>query len=60
MLFRSVFNCDNSGHFNAVEQSFFHVEMNERELLVREYHTEDRWATAAWTPLSWAVPLGAG
>ncbi len=53
----AVFNCDNSGHFNSDEQSFFHVEMNERELLVREYHSEDRWETAAWTPLSWAVPL---
>ena len=53
----AVFNCDNSGHFNSDEQSFFHVEMNERELIVREHHTEDRWQTAAWTPLSWAVPL---
>ena len=53
----AVFNCDNSGHFKFDEQAFFHVEMNERELVVREYHTADRWETGAWTPLSWAVPL---
>jgi len=55
-----VFNCDNSGHFKMEEQAFFHVEMNERELIVREHHTDDRWQTAAWTPLSWAVPLVKG
>ena len=27
-------------------------------LYVREVHTADRWETSAWTPLSWAVPLG--
>ncbi len=53
----AVFNCDNSGHFNFEEQAFFLVEMNEREIVVREYHTEDRWQTAEWTPHSWAVPL---
>ena len=52
-----VFNNDNSGHYKFDEQAFLHVEMNERELLVREYKSEDRWKTAAWTPMSWAVPL---
>ena len=52
-----VFNNDNSAHFKFDEQAFFHVEMNERELLVREYKSEDRWQTAAWTPTSWSVPL---
>ena len=52
-----VFNNDNSGHYKFDEQAFFHVEMNERELIVREYKSEDRWKTAAWTPMSWAVPL---
>ena len=56
----AVFNCDNSGHFKFDEQAFFHVEMNERELLVREVQTTDCWQTSAWTPLSWAVPLGKG
>ena len=52
-----VFNNDNSAHFKFDEQAFFHVEMNERELIVREHKSADRWKTAAWTPLSWAVPL---
>jgi cytolysin (calcineurin-like family phosphatase) len=52
-----IFNCDNSGHFRFDEQAFFHVEMNERELVVREQKTEDRWRTATWTPTAWTVPL---
>ena len=53
----AVFNNDNSGHYKMEEQAFFHVEMNERELIVREYKSPDRWQTAAWTPMSWTVPL---
>ena len=53
----AVFNNDNSAHFKFDEQAFFHVEMNERELIVREHKSEDRWKTAAWTPMSWTVPL---
>ena len=53
----AVFNNDNSAHFKMEDQAFFHVEMNERELLVREYKSPDRWQSAAWTPMSWAVPL---
>ena len=53
----AVFNNDNSAHFKFDEQAFFHVEMNERELIVREHKTLDRWNTAAWTPTSWTVPL---
>ncbi len=52
-----VFNCDNSGHFKFDDQAFFHVTINERELLVREYKTTDRWQTGAWTPMSWSIPL---
>ena len=53
----AVFNNDNSAHFKMEDQAFFHVEMNERELVVREHKTPDRWQTAAWTPMSWTVPL---
>jgi cytolysin (calcineurin-like family phosphatase) len=53
----AVFNNDNSGHYKMEDQAFLHVEMNERELIAREYKTLDRWKTAAWTPLSWAMPL---
>ena len=53
----AVFNNDNSGHYKFDEQAFFHVEMNERELVVREHKSQDRWKTAAWTPMSWTVPL---
>ncbi len=53
----AVFNNDNSAHYKMEDQAFFHVEMNERELIVREHKTLDRWQTAAWTPMSWTVPL---
>ena len=53
----AVFNNDNSAHFRMEDQAFLHVEMNERELIVREHKTPDRWKTAAWTPMSWTVPL---
>ena len=53
----AVFNNDNSGHYKFDEQAFFHVEMNEREMIVREHKSADRWKTAAWTPMSWTVPL---
>jgi cytolysin (calcineurin-like family phosphatase) len=53
----AVFNCDNSAHFKFDEQAFFHVAMNERELVVREHHTNDRWQTAMWTPQAWTVSL---
>ena len=39
------------------DQAFLHVEMNERELVVREHKTPDRWTTSAWTPMSWTLPL---
>lgn len=53
----AVFNNDNSGHYKMEEQAFFHVEMNERELIVREHKSPDRWQTSAWTPQSWSVSL---
>ena len=53
----AVFNNDNSGHYKFDEQAFLHVEMNEREMIVREHKSPDRWKTAAWTPMSWTVPL---
>ena len=53
----AVFNNDNSAHFRMEDQAFLHVEMNERELVVREHKTPDRWTTSAWTPMSWTLPL---
>jgi predicted phosphodiesterase len=53
-----VFNVDNASHFREESQAFFYVEMNERELVVREYSSPDRWATSGWTPMSWTVPIG--
>ncbi len=53
----AVFNVDNASHYKLESQAFFHVEISERELLVREFASPDRWQTSAWTPQSWSVPL---
>ena len=52
-----VFNVDNSSHFSSKEQAFFYVQLTPQELIVREYKTPGRWATADWTPQLWKVPL---
>ncbi|MDB6172632.1 MAG: metallophosphoesterase [Chthoniobacteraceae bacterium] len=54
-----IFNVDNSSHYKMDAQAFFHVEISESELVVREYASADRWETGAWTPASWVVPLTA-
>jgi cytolysin (calcineurin-like family phosphatase) len=53
-----VFNVDNAGHFGFKEQGLFYCCLTEKELVVREYQTGDRWETARWTPQAWSVPVG--
>lgn len=52
-----TFNVDNSSHFSGEAQAFFYFEIGARELVVREYATNDRWQTGSWTPQVWRVPI---
>jgi len=54
-----VFNVDNGGHFNSDTQGFFYFHLTGARLTVREYRTEDRWATGAWTPQVWGREIAA-
>lgn len=49
----SLFNSDNASHFSGNAQAFFYVEISEREMLVREYQTQDGWLTGAFSPTKW-------
>lgn len=53
----SVFNNDNSAHFNSETQAFLYFEVGKEELVVREYMTTDAWQTGAWNPMSWRMPF---
>lgn len=53
----SVFNNDNSSHFNSETQAFLYFEVGKDELVVREYMTTDAWLTGAWNPMQWRMPL---
>lgn len=53
----SVFNVDNSGHFNSKQQAFFYFHLRDSEMLVREFATSDSWETAAWTPQTWKTSV---
>jgi predicted phosphodiesterase len=53
-----VFNTDNASHFHGKAQAFMYVEMTPTEMIVREYATQDRWESGAFTPQVWkhAIP----
>lgn len=55
----SLFNVDNSSHFNGKQQAFFYFEIGAGELVVREVATPDAWATYGWTPQVWRLPIPA-
>ena len=52
-----VFNVDKASHFSFHEQAFFYFEITEKQMLVREYVSPDRWQTAKWTPQVWKIDL---
>lgn len=52
-------NTDNAGHYNDVRQAFLHLELDARELRIREFATTDAWQTGSWTPQLWRFPLPA-
>ncbi len=53
----TVFNTDNGSHFKQDSQAVFYVELHPRQLVVREYQTNDRWKTGTFTPQVWTSPL---
>ena len=53
-----LLNIDNSSHFSGGNQAFFYIEIDRREMRVRECATKDSWATHYWTPSLWRFPRG--
>jgi cytolysin (calcineurin-like family phosphatase) len=51
-------NTDNAGHYHDRNQAFLHLEVDDRELRVREFATTDAWVTGGWTTQLWRFPLG--
>ena len=49
----SVFNVDNSSHFQGEHQAFLYFEIGPEEMLVRECATKDGWQSHFWTPQVW-------
>lgn len=49
-------NRDNASHFSGDAQASFYVELDDRQLVVREYQTKDRWRTGFFTPQTWSAP----
>lgn len=52
-----VFNVDNSGHFGSKQQALFYFHLRDEEMTVREFATDDRWESAAWTPQNWKTKV---
>ena len=50
-------NTDNAGHFVGPAQAFLHIEIDAKELRVREFATRDGWQTGDWTPQLWKFAL---
>ncbi len=50
-------NTDNAAHFHNPAQAFLHVEIDSREMRVREFSTSDGWQTGRWTPQVWRFGL---
>lgn len=50
-------NTDNAGHYNDLKQAFLHLELDAKELRIREFATTDAWLTGRWTPQVWRFAL---
>ena len=53
----AVFNTDNSGHFKSETQALMYFTVTEKEVVAREFATEDAWVTGTWTPELWRFPV---
>jgi hypothetical protein len=54
-----LLNTDNAAHFSKPDQAILHVEIDSREMKVREYSTSDGWKTGKWNTQMWSFPLKA-
>jgi hypothetical protein len=54
-----VFNTGKAAHFNSESQAFLHFQMTDREIIAREYFTEEGWQHGAWRPRAWRYALRA-
>ncbi len=52
-----VFNTDNASHFSGDAQALFYVELHDKQLVVREYQTQDGWKTGSFTLQKWVAPF---
>ena len=52
-----LLNIDNSSHFSGGNQAFFYLEVDSKEMRVREVATKDSWQTHYWTPSIWRFPV---
>jgi hypothetical protein len=50
-------NTDNASHWKSLAQAICHLEIDAKELRVREFATKDAWRTGFWTPQLWRFPL---
>ncbi len=50
-------NTDNAAHFDKPSQAFLHVQIDSREMQVREFSTSDGWQNGTWTPQLWRFSL---
>jgi Calcineurin-like phosphoesterase len=50
-------NTDNASHWKSLTQAICHLEIDSRELRLREFATRDGWRTGQWTPQFWRFPL---
>ena len=50
-------NTDNAAHFSKPDQAILHVEIDSREMKVREFSTRDGWNSGSWHSQFWTFPL---
>ncbi len=50
-----VFNVQHASHYLDKHGALYYCELAAGRLTVRELVTQDRWASAAWTPQAWTV-----
>ncbi len=52
-------NTDNAAHFSKPDQGILHVEIDSREMKIREFSTTDGWKSGTWKNQMWSFPLKA-
>jgi cytolysin (calcineurin-like family phosphatase) len=52
-------NTDNGAHFSKPDQAILHVDIDSREMKIREFSTNDGWKSGTWKNEMWTFPLKA-